>query len=184
MGKLEFFDNVIEYFDSHSGYDILLSFIAIFISTVPYIVRWFKCRFNLKIGILAYRIMDFNKDTICDYSQRSLALQISVTNLSERPCTITEMYLNIDGEKKYFSYASELIFTIEHKDSLHGEYRTTVLPQHLEPNCGTCGCFIVPNFDVEETILKKDGAEIEITCGKKKKKAHINFGNLRTPLLL
>lgn len=181
---MELCQKIIEFFDQHSGFEAILSLIAIVLSTIPYIAKMFKNRFHLYTDVIAYRIFNFSHENSIDNSQRYLAIQLAVTNLSERPCTITKMLLNIDGNRKHISYVSERIFEVNLKGVLQGEYCSVSLPQHLAPHSGTCGCFIVPNFDVCEEKLKSAKCRIEIICGKKKKKVCVDFSKIETPLVL
>lgn len=38
---MEFFKNIVDYFDKHPGYELLMSFAALVFSIIPYVFRFF-----------------------------------------------------------------------------------------------------------------------------------------------
>ena len=99
---MEFFKNVVDYFDGHPGYELLMSFVALVFSIIPYVIRFFAKRFRLKITPIAYRYFIFNNGR-----NKNLVIQIAITNLSETPCTITQAFFIAGEQEKYVSAASE-----------------------------------------------------------------------------
>ena len=174
-----FFHKVVEYFDLHPGYQLLLSFSAFILSTIPYIWKFFAKRFRLKATPLAYKYFLYN-----DGKKQNLAIQIAVTNLSETPCTITQAFLMVGGREQYISAASENIFHIAAFGNKTGEYFSLPLPQHISPHQGISGCFILPDFYIELDELKSSKCAIKLICGNKTKIVPIDFNGLRTPLYL
>lgn len=138
---MEFLKNVVDYFDKHPGYELLMSFVALVFSTIPYIWGAFKKRFHLKATPIAFKIFSFNED-----QDKNLAIQIAVTNLSETPCTITQAFLIVGDEEKYVSSVSENIFCVKARGKQTAEYYSLDLPQNLPPHQGISGCFIMPLF--------------------------------------
>ncbi|WP_443725840.1 hypothetical protein [Ruminococcus callidus] len=176
---MEFFKNIVDYFDKHPGYELLMSFAALVFSIIPYVFRFFAKRFRLKITPFAYKYFLFNHG--CD---KNLAIQIAITNLSETPCTITQAFFIFGEREKYISAASENLFSIETNHKTTGEYYSLSLPQHLPPHQGISGCFLVPDCYIKIDDLKNTKCKIKIVCGNKTKVVGIDFNKLHMPLYL
>lgn len=176
---MEFLKNVVDYFDNHPGYELLMSFAALVFSTIPYIWRAFKKRFHLKAKPLAFKVFSFNEE-----QDKNLAIQIAVTNLSEAPCTITQASLIIGNEEKYISFASENLFFVKTKGKQTAEYYSLGLPQNISPHQGVSGCFVIPNFKIGICDLKKEKCTLKLICGNKTKMVPVDFESLYNPLFL
>ncbi len=176
---MEFLKNVVDYFDKHPGYELLMSFAALVFSIVPYVLRFFAKRFRLKVIPLAYKYFVFNNG--CN---KNFVIQIAITNLSETPCTITQAFFIAGEQEKYVSAASENLFSIEAKQEKTGEYYSLPLPQHLPPHQGISGCFLVPDCQIKINDLKKMKCAIKLICGNKTKSVVVDFNKLNTPLYL
>lgn len=179
---MEFFNKIVHYFDAHPGYELLMAFMSLVLSTLPYLYRFFTKRFHLKAAPIAYRYFSYGSyDT---NFKINLAIQVVVTNLSEVPCTITQIFLIVGKQEKYVSAASENIFSIESFGKKTGEYFSLPLPQNLPPHQGINGCLIIPNFNIKINELKNSKCALKLICGNKIKFIPINFSTLHTPLYL
>lgn len=176
---MDLLEKIVDYFGEHPGYELLMSFVALVFSTIPYIWGALKKRFHLKATPIAFKIFSFNED-----QDKNLAIQIAVTNLSETPCTITQAFLIVGDEEKYVSSVSENIFCVKARGKQTAKYYSLDLPQNLPPHQGISGCFIIPDFKINTCDLKKAKCTLKLICGNKTKMVPVDFEDLYNPLFL